>query len=250
MINGKLECVPDAVQLRSSLGSGSGAIWDLAVASLKDLSQAHPGALTEAKKRLADPAFVEAAKAGFDTGGDGRLNFGELLDADLLGIARGIVVRPPIPPPPIGDDAALRSRLAELQASITRSMAFTDDEVDLPAVPLEHIQNLPVPASLLELVSEDPRDAAISVLQAAIGELDIRPAPDGDMVDDDPRVNRGRKRRLLDSAEGLTEPLRFGRLVALRSDLRRLRMHATEWLVPAAADKIVRLVDRVLAVVG
>ncbi|MGH9330351.1 MAG: hypothetical protein ACRD09_07915 [Vicinamibacterales bacterium] len=188
-------------------------------------------------------------KARVDTGGDGRLDFGELLGADLLGIARSIVVRPPIPPPPIGDDAALRSRLAERQASITRALAFTDDEVDMPEVQLDRIESPAVPISLLELVSEDPRDAAISVLQAAIGELDVRPPPDGHMVDVNQRVNECRKGRLLGAAEGLTGLLRFGRLDALRTDLRTLQANANEWLVPVAAETIVRHVDRVLAVV-
>jgi hypothetical protein len=55
---------------------------------------------------------------------------------------------------------------------------------------------------------------------------------------------------LMETAEGLTELMRFGRLTAIRDDLRRLRTHVAEWLVPAAADKIGRLVDRALAVLG
>jgi prepilin-type N-terminal cleavage/methylation domain-containing protein len=247
---GRLECVPAAIQIKTSLGEGSGSIRDLAIASLKDLSQAFPGALTEAKRLLADPAFIENVKIRFDTSRDGSLDFGELLGADLLGIARTVVVRPPLPPPPIGDDAALRARLAELQASITRALAFTDDEVDLRAAELSHIQTLPDAASLLALVSEDPRDAAISVLQAAIGELDVRPFPDGDLLALNQRVNERRKGRLMEAAEGLMKLMRFGRVVALRADLRRLRTQAMQWLAPAAAARIVSLVDRALAVVG
>jgi prepilin-type N-terminal cleavage/methylation domain-containing protein len=249
VINGKLECEPAAIQMKSSLGSGTGTV-DRVIASLKDLSQAFPGALSEAKKVLADPSFVETVKVHIDTGGDGRIDFGELLGADLIGIARRSVVRPPIPPPPIGDDAALRSRLAELQASLTKALAFTDDEdLAVPAVPLDLIQNLPTPMSLLELVSEDPRDAAVSVLQAAVGELDVRAPPDGDMVDANQRVNERRKGRLMEAAEGLTEHLRYGRVVALRTELRRLRAHALEWLAAASAEKIAHHVDRVLAAV-
>jgi prepilin-type N-terminal cleavage/methylation domain-containing protein len=250
VIGGKLDCVRAAIQLKTYLGSGSGSIWDQAVATLKDLSQAFPGALSEAKATLADPSFVENVKARFDDDGDGRLGFPELLESDLLEIARTIVIRPPVPPPPIGDDAALRSRLAELQAGIRKALAFTDDEGDLPVVPLDDVQNHPVAESLLELVSEDPRDAAVSVLQAAIGELDVRPPPDGDMVDPDRGVNTRRKGRLMETAEGLTELMRFGRFTAIRDDLRRLRTNVAEWLVPAAADKIGRLVDRALAVLG
>jgi prepilin-type N-terminal cleavage/methylation domain-containing protein len=249
VIDGKLDCVPVAIQVKTSLGLGSGSTGDQATATLKDLSQAYPGALSEAKKALADLSFVEAVKARFDTGGDGRLDFGELLGADILDIARSIVVQPPVPPPPIGDDVALRSVLVELQANITRALAFTDDEVDLPAVQLDRVQNLPGPTSLLQLVSEDPRDAAISALQAAIGELDVRPPPDGHMVDVNQRVNERRKGRLLGAAEGLTELLRFGRLDALRTDLRTLRANALEWLVPVVAERVVRHVDRVMAVV-
>jgi hypothetical protein len=183
----------------------------------------------------------------FDADGDGHLDFDELLSADLLGIARRIAVPSPIPSPPVGDDAALRSRLAELQSSISRALAFTDDEAEnRPSVPLEQIQNLPVP--LLELISEDPRDAAISVLQAAVGALDVRPV-DGDMVDSNQRVNERRKGQLLNAAESLTELLRFGRVAGLRAELRRLRTDASTWLVPAAAERIVRLVDRVLVIV-
>ncbi len=236
VMDGKLECEPAAIQLKTSLGLGA-SIRDLTIATLNDLSQAFPGALSEAKRSLSDPSFVETVKTGFDANGDGSVDFGELVGTDVLAIARTIVVRPPVPPPPpIGDDAALRGRLAELQASITRAMAFTDDE-DPPAVPLEHIQSLPAPASLLELVSEDPRNAAIGLLQATIGSLDVRPPPDGDMAADNQRVNERRKGRLMDAAEGLTELLRFGRLDALRADLRRLRTHATEWLVPDVRRK-------------
>ena len=247
---GKVGCVPAAIQIKTSLGEGSGSIRDRALASLKDLSQAFPGALAEAKRMLADPTFIEDVETRFDADGDGGLDFGELLGADLLGIARTVAVRPPIPPPPIGNDAALRRRLAELLATITQALAFTDDEVELRAVQLSHIQALPDAASLLELVSEDPRDAAVSVLQVAIGELDVRPPPDGDMVALNHRVNARRKQRLVDAAEGLTGLLRFARFDRLKADLRRLRMHAQGWLSPAAGEKIVQHVDRVLAVVG
>jgi prepilin-type N-terminal cleavage/methylation domain-containing protein len=250
VIGGKLDCVRLALQLRTSLGSGTGSIWDRTVATLKDLSQAFPGALSEARAALSDPSFVDNVKTRFDSDGDGRLSFRELLESDLLEIARRIVVRPPISPPPIGDDAALRSQLAELQASITKALTFTDAEGDLPAVPLDDIKNRPGAGSLLELVSDDPRDAAMSVLQAVIGELDVRSPPDGDMVDPDRGVNTRRKGRLMETAEGLTELMRFGRLTAIRDDLRRLRTNVAEWLVPAAADKIGRLVDRALAVLG
>jgi hypothetical protein len=249
VINGKLRCEPPAIQMESTLGAGTGTV-DQVIASLKDLSQAFPGALSEAKKKLTDPSFVETVKTRFDADGDGRLAFAELLDPDLLEITRSIVVRPPVDPP-IGDDAALRGQLAELQSGLTKALAFTDDEdLSVPAVQLDHIQILSTPTSLLELVSEDPRDAAISVLQAAIGELNVAPTPnDGDMADPDQSVNARRKGRLMETAEGLTNLLRFGRLAALRNDLRRLRTQATEWLVPGAARRIVSLVDRALAVV-
>jgi prepilin-type N-terminal cleavage/methylation domain-containing protein len=247
---GKLRCARAAIQIKTSLGEGTGSIRDRAIASLKDLSRAFPGALAEAKRMLADPAFIESVKVRLDAGRDGSLDFGELLGADLLRIARTVVARPPIPPPPIGNDAALRTRLAGLQASITRALAFTDDEVDLPAAPVSHIQTLPDAASLLELVSEDPRDAAISMLQAAVGELDVRPPPDGDMVALTQRVNAGRKQQLADAAEGLTGGLRFGRVGAMRAALERIRTLASHWLVPATAETIGRLVDRALAVVG
>jgi prepilin-type N-terminal cleavage/methylation domain-containing protein len=247
VIDGKLRCLPATFRVESTLGAIAGTASDFATATLKDLSQAYPGALSGARRALSDTSFVDDVKMRFDADGDGHLDFDELLSADLLGIARRIAVPSPIPSPPVGDDAALRSRLAELQSSISRALAFTDDEAEnRPSVPLEQIQNLPVP--LLELISEDPRDAAISVLQAAVGALDVRPV-DGDMVDSNQRVNERRKGQLLNAAESLTELLRFGRVAGLRAELRRLRTDASTWLVPAAAERIVRLVDRVLVIV-
>jgi prepilin-type N-terminal cleavage/methylation domain-containing protein len=249
LIKGTLDCVPGAIEVRASLASGSGVIWNLAIAALKELSLADPRAMDEAKGALSDPAFVDAVKAQFDADGDGRIDPRELLGADVLEMARRIVVRPPVPPPPIGDDAELRTRLAQLLESVTGELAFTEDEMDLPAVQLAHIENLPGPQSLIELASTDPQHAAVGVLQAAIFDLDIRPPPDGDMVDDRLQVNDRRKRRLFNIAEGLSERLRFGRLPAMRTDLGKLRAHAMQWLVPAAAGKIISHIDRVLAAV-
>ena len=42
-----------------------------------------PRRATEAKRLLADPAFIENVKIRFDTSRDGSLDFGELLGADL-----------------------------------------------------------------------------------------------------------------------------------------------------------------------
>jgi type II secretory pathway pseudopilin PulG len=240
LIKGMLDCVPGAIEVRTSLASGSGVIWKQGIAALQELSLADLRAMAEARNLLSDPAFLDAVKTQFDADGDGRIDPRELLGADILEMARRIVVRPPVPPPPIGGDAELRTRLAELLESVTNELAFTDDEMDLPATHLAHIENVPVPQSLVELASTDPQHAAVGVLQAAIFDLDIRPRLE---------VNDRRKQRLFNTAEGLSERLRFGRLPAMRADLERLRAHAMEWLVPAAAGKIVRHIDRVLVFV-
>jgi prepilin-type N-terminal cleavage/methylation domain-containing protein len=82
--DGRLQCEADAVEVRSSLSTGSGLIWKLATAALKELSLADPRAMDEAKGVLSDAAFVNAVKAQFDADGNERIDPRELVGADIL----------------------------------------------------------------------------------------------------------------------------------------------------------------------
>jgi len=114
-------------------------------------------ALPAAKRLTADEIFMSTAMTALDANRDGSVTFDELLNADLLAVARSLRASGPIVPlglpdgPALGDDSAVRTitttYLRDTRAALQLGIAH---ETETPAVPLAGLRGYP--DAFLELV--------------------------------------------------------------------------------------------------
>jgi hypothetical protein len=79
--------------------------------------------------------LVQQVIAEFDADGSGDLTVGELLSADILGIARRLApTLSDTSGPPLGEDAVLQAHLQRFQRRLARELDLQASETSLPAV--------------------------------------------------------------------------------------------------------------------
>lgn len=151
------KCVPNPIpSIPAGVRASSMESSSLAAAAALDRLSLGT-ALPAAKRLTGDEAFRPAAIMALDANRDGSLTFDELLNADLLALARSLRASGPIVPidladgPPRGDDSAVRTitttYLRETRAALRLGVAH---ETETPAVPLPGLRGYP--DAFLELV--------------------------------------------------------------------------------------------------
>jgi hypothetical protein len=126
--DGKLHCVPGAIALAQPIGSSTG------VAAIDGGNLMSDGAALPAAKMFLG-RLVKQVIAEFDADGSGDLTVGELLSADILGIARRLApTLSDTSGPPLGEDAVLQAHLQRFQRRLARELDLQASETSLPAV--------------------------------------------------------------------------------------------------------------------
>ena len=251
IVNGDPGCVPHqdpaAALLRFPLGDLSG------VAAINDVNLLSDGTAVDGARALLTPEFVDKIKAEFDANDDGLIGFKELLEADLLAMARRLVPTgaPAGNPATDGDDDVLDALLKRMQGRIGQDLALgSGDETDLPAAPLQSAVGYP--AAVLDLASLKKAHASLTVLLDLVHGLDPDPGA-GQMTSPDPATNIKRKAKLVDSVEEMYSLWRYQSLDALREALAEVRKRSDgspnpeDWVQGEAAIRIAARVDATLA---
>jgi len=220
----------------------------LGVAAIETLSLLDPGALAGARDLLGNPDFLPAVQRQFDSNGDGKLSLLEILDADaILAMVRGRAggdVSPEVA-------AVVRRLIDRLRRDL---LPDSSGETDLPAVQVANIEG--AAEGFLQLPAEDARFASLDALKDAVGSLDPRPAPAGDMTGPDIETNRRRKATFLGSVEGMPPMLRFGQTAELVQLLQKWdqivdgRPRPTDWVTGDAARRIQKLIEGAVPLIG
>jgi prepilin-type N-terminal cleavage/methylation domain-containing protein len=248
IVNGDATCVPDgkdpaAALLRFPLGGLSG------VAAIDDVNLLSDGTAVDLARAMLTPKLVDQIKAEFDADDDGLVGFGELLEADLLAMAKRLV--------PTGaqaggratggDDGALDALLRRMQSRMKQDLALgSGDETDLPAAPLQSAVGYP--GAVLDLASLEKVHASLTVLLDLVHGLDPDPGA-GQMTSPDPATNLKRKGKLVHSVEEMYSLWRYQSLDALRVALTEVRNRCdgspipSDWVQGEAAIQIAARVD-------
>src|SRR5262245_16216464 len=230
---GKIDCVP-------VVGSGTSSMPEILEGriAVETLELAHIGTLEPAKELARDASFVRSVLEGLDADGDGKLTFAEVLDADLVQLARNLARSLPGAGSSIGDDSWLAMVTQRFQANLRRTLELGRTETELPAVQIDGLQGHP--AAFLELAPANPRYASLDVLHGLL--LLLQP---GDLTGGDEQ-----RRLLVATAERLPELLRFGQIAQLRERLLWIGDHARAWVAEPAAAEIAQRVDESLGLIG
>jgi hypothetical protein len=200
-------------------------------------------------RAMLTPKLVDQIKAEFDADDDGLVGFGELLEADLLAMAKRLV--------PTGaqaggratggDDGALDALLRRMQSRMKQDLALgSGDETDLPAAPLQSAVGYP--GAVLDLASLEKVHASLTVLLDLVHGLDPDPGA-GQMTSPDPATNLKRKGKLVHSVEEMYSLWRYQSLDALRVALTEVRNRCdgspipSDWVQGEAAIQIAARVD-------
>ena len=251
IVNGVVTCVPDsdphAALLRFPLGEATG------VAAINEMNLlAHLTAAARARALLT-PEFVAMVNDEFDADDDHRVSFEELLEADLLAMARRLAATQSVPGggAPAGDDQVLDAILKRLQRRLRQELALgSGDETKPPAAPVPSVVGYP--RAVLDLASLQETHASLTLLLDLIHGLDPDPAA-GQMTSSDPAVNLQRKASLVASVEAMFPQWTYANRGALREALVDVRRRAdgnpspADWVRGTAASRIVARVDATLA---
>jgi prepilin-type N-terminal cleavage/methylation domain-containing protein len=251
IVNGVVTCVRDsdpyAALFRFPLGELTG------VAAINEMNLlAHLTAAARARALLT-PEFVAQVNEEFDADGDHRVSFEELLEADLLAMARRLAATQSVPGggAPAGDDQVLDAILKRLQKRLRQELALgSGDEAKSPAAPVQSAAGFP--RAVLDLASLNETHASLTLLLDLIHGLDPAPGA-GQMTSSDPATNLQRKTSLVASVEAMFPQWTYANLGALREALVDVRRRAdgnpnpTDWVKGTAASRIVARVDATLA---
>jgi len=255
-VNGEIKCVPDrytgaAVLLRLPLGEQSG------IAAINDVNLLAGGSAVEPARALLTPEFAAQVNAEFDANRDHLITFEELLQADLLAMARRLAPDFAATTPlaggntPFGSDAVLEAILRRLQSRIRQELALgLGDETEPPAAPLASAVGFP--RAVLDRASLHKAPASLAVLLDRIHGLDPEPGA-GQMTSPNPSTNLQRKVKLVGWVEAMFPLWGYANLSQLRAALGDVRQRAdgnpipADWVRGNAASQIVAQVDATLA---
>jgi prepilin-type N-terminal cleavage/methylation domain-containing protein len=250
-VDGDIVCVPDAraALLRLPLGELS------ALAAIDELNLLAGGTAVDRARSLLTPELVDQVKTEFDANGDRRISFEELLEGDLLAMARRLAAtRSAAAAMPMGDDRVLEAMLRRMQGRIRQDLALgSGDETDPPAAPLEGVVGFP--EAVFDLESVDQPHASLTVLLDLVHGLDPDPEA-GQMTARIPSRNLRRKAGLVTSVEAMFSLWRLGNLSGLRDALAEVRALAdgnptrVDWVRGSVASQIVVRVDATLALIN
>jgi prepilin-type N-terminal cleavage/methylation domain-containing protein len=251
IVNGDPGCVPHhdpaAALLRFPLGELSG------VAAINDVNLLSDGTAVDEARALLTPEFVDRIMAEIDANGDRLISFAELLEADLLAIAKRLTPTGVAARRKAGDggDVELDAILRRMQSRMKQDLALgSGDETDHPAASLESAVG--DPARILDLASLEKAQASLTVLLDLFHGLDPDPAA-GQMTSPDLALNLQRKARLVDTVPKMYSLWRYQSLDELRGVLGEVRKRSdgspnpADWVKGEAAIRIAARVDATLA---
>jgi len=254
LVEGDVSCVRDrapAPPLPLPIGQLSG------LAAINDLNRLARGSAVKPARALLTDELVDQVKAELDADRDLLIAFEELLEADLLVVARRLAATAPSLPGgrrELGDDAVLEAILRRMQARIRQDLALgSGDETGPPGAPVASA--IGFPRALFDLVSLDGVHGSLTVLLDLAHGLDPAPGA-GQMTSADPGTNLLRKRRLVASVEAMFPLWGSRQLGQLREALAGVRERADgspgprDWVQGIAARTIVARVDATLRLVG
>lgn len=252
VVDGGLVCAEsDPPEVALPLGETS------AVAAVDSAALLGGAVAIDRARSLLAAGLASRVTTEFDADRDAAVSFTELLQADLLAMARRLAAEEPALPGgtiPIGDDRELDAVLRRLQTRIRQDLALgAGDEAAPPAAPTCAAVGFP------ELVLDR---AAVARVRASLDVLldlanGLEPTPDsGDMTSSDEDANRTRKRRLVRSVSGMAALWNDGDLAGLRGELGAVRERADgrpnpgDWVQGTAADRMAAGVDATLALIA
>jgi prepilin-type N-terminal cleavage/methylation domain-containing protein len=253
LVDGRPTCAPiqertvDLVRL--PLGELSG------LAAIREANQLAGGRAVELARGLLGPELVDDTKAAFDADGDGRVDFSELLEADLLAIAQRLAAGRSVPGGDLrlGDDGVLNAILQRLRSRLKQDLGLGsgDETTAPPAVPLDCVAGHP--HAMLDLAEAERVPGSLTVLLDLVSGLDPSPSA-SEMADDDYVTNLRRKQWLVSSVEEMFSLWGAGRLAELREALGGVRQRVDgealppDWVVAASVSgRILAQVDATLA---
>lgn len=196
-------------------------------------------------------ALEEQLSKLLDANLDGRIQFEEMLTADLFPIVRTAAGGLPNQEPgKAGDDEALREVLKRFQTQLARELRLgAAAEKSTASAPIAPLNDDP---GYLHFAAARLDAAAVDVVQGLIDLLD--PAlQQGDLIGDHLTTTTSRKHALQDDAEALRGRLRAGDTTGLLRDLRAMRelvdgiAKPPDWVRGAAAAQIRQAIDTSIA---
>ena len=254
IVNAVVTCVRDSdpalTLMRNPLGELTG------LAAIDAMNLLTDGSAVNRARTLLTPEFGDQVDEEFDVDNDQRVAFEELLQADLLAMARRLAANQPLAGGgvPFGDDGDLDAILRRLQSRIRQQLALgAGDETEFQAAPLETAVGFP--KAVLDLASLDRTHASVNLLLDLVHGLDPSPAA-GEMTSLDPSTNLQRKIRLVDTVQAMYPLWEYRELSPLRDALGDVRKRAdgnpnpADWVRGSAASQIVARVDATLALIG
>lgn len=230
--------------VRLPLGELSG------LAAIDAASLLGDGAALDLARTLLTPDLVDLVRLEFDANDDGLIEVSELLEADLLAMARRLAAGRGASGGPLrlGDDGTLDAILRRSQERLRQELSLSPGETPSRAAVACVAGH---PGTLLELASGQPTHASLTVLLDLVHGLD--PAPEAGQMTSDHETNLRRRRRLIEGAEESFALWGSGHLAQLRRWLLDLRVRADgnpspgDWVAGEAARLMVARVDATLA---